>query len=57
MPTGDILIDGLTKAPPHAPFEAFRDQIGVVDIIDRLATRQLKEVSLEALEEVEELFD
>ena len=51
-----MLADGLTKVLLRAPFEAFRNQISVVDISDRLAIRLLKEVSLEALEEVEDLI-
>ena len=57
MPTGDILIDGLTKALLRPSFEAFRNQISMVDISDRLAMRLLKEVSLETLEEVEDLIE
>ena len=52
-----MLADGLTRELPRAAFVAFRDQISVVDITDRLALRQLKEVSIEDLEEVKELFE
>ena len=38
-PTGDMLVDGLTKALLRAAFVAFRDQISVVDITDRLVLR------------------
>jgi hypothetical protein len=57
MLTGDMLADRLTKALVFLAFEKFRSQIGVVDIMELLAVRKLKEVTIEALEAVEDYFE
>ena len=57
MLTGDILADGLIKVLTFLAFEKFKSQIGIVNITELLATRQLKEVTIEALEAIKDCFE
>jgi hypothetical protein len=52
-PTGDMLADGLTKALAADMFKKFREQVGLVDVTDRIEARKLKEVKEEDLEFLE----
>ena len=52
-----MLADKLTKVLAFLAFGKFRSQIGVVDVTELLVTRQLKEVTTEALEAIEDCFE
>ena len=52
-----MLADELTKALTFPAFEKFRSQIGIVNITELLATRQLKEVTIKALEAIKDCFE
>ncbi|GAB1319505.1 Reverse transcriptase Ty1/copia-type domain-containing protein [Madurella fahalii] len=55
-PTGDMLADGLTKALTAEMFKKFREQVGVVDLTDRIETRKLREMKEEDLDALEDLL-
>jgi hypothetical protein len=46
----DMIADGLTKALQTGKFEVFRDQVGLVDISERLMERRFKELQEDDLE-------
>ena len=44
-----MLADGLTKALGKEAFKRFRDQIGIVDITEKLKERKTREITIEDL--------
>ena len=53
-PTDKMIADGLTKVLPVASHQRFVRQIGLVDISKQLKERQLKELSREDLDKIED---
>ena len=55
-PSKDMIADGLTKALPRQQHLLFLEQIGLVNIRERLETRQRRDLTLEDFEEAEDLI-
>ena len=53
VPSNKIIADSLTKALQGTNFEAFKTQLGLVDIADRLRQRRERELQDEDLEDTE----
>jgi len=56
-PTGEMLADGLTKALGKEAFERFRDQMGIVDITEKLKERKTREITMEDLQGREDVLE
>ena len=55
--TKDMLADGLTKALSRQQFGGFREQLGLVNIEQRLVERTVRKVTQEDLETLEDEFE
>lgn len=55
--SSDMYADGLTKALGPDQFEAFKRQVGIVDVQEHVQARELRELHEGHLEELEDAFD
>ena len=56
-PTNDMLADGLTKALTTEKFRKFVQQLGLVDVQEKIQSRKLKELQDEDFQEAEECIE
>jgi hypothetical protein len=57
VPTDSQFADGLTKPLDRVKFVLFRVQMGLEDVKQRVEVRQLREITQEALDEMEDWFE
>lgn len=53
-PTNDMMADGLTKVLPYAAHQHFIQQVGLVDITEKLKDCHAQEVTQENLDQIED---
>jgi hypothetical protein len=53
-PTNDMMADGLTKVLPYDAHQRFVQQVGLVDITEKLKECRLREVTQEDLDQIED---
>jgi hypothetical protein len=56
-PTADMIADGLTKALPNAKHAVFVQQVGLVDVRDRVEARKLRELKEDDFDAVEDSLE